>query len=471
MDIKEIDRILLDAASTSQESGHLEGLNNFVKKYESLIPTMNLLEETTNSNRMYFEVFDVMIKSLSRELEVIQKNVMNLEETINFKTDLYNRLKNICLAATIDQESLHILENGDFDVANDLAKMEKSLSILSQVPENNYNLRITNDKSKEMHEIGRKFLKRFSAYLTKIFIKTESKGELKIHRSFYEIMARFKFIFKFGRTQEDYYRIFSMLYIKKAKSLYVEEFQNHLNRISELINDNQSLSYCIDSLIKTYQALYECELNFMRLIEIDSPAYDVFNSVNVMIMEFLDSFFQKSHFCVLASIYPFTDSKLKSNLGSLYEDILEKYKVFEKIYISKCTDSPPSFEHATTINLLLSDESYKELLEKIKLIVFKKLSDKNEYKKSSKAIKNLQILYSIQLSETKKIIETAKNAMIPLIIDKCVEGTDLSINEFFGYIDSKKPGCDEIKSFIKSIVIENTDAKDKETIKRKLNQF
>lgn len=468
---KETNRILLATENIGDEKDSLDGLNKFIKRYHTLDPSLDLLADAVKTNKVFFEVYDVMIKSLNQELETVQENVLHLENKIKFQTDVYNRLKNICLTMAIDDDSLHILENGSFEDSVDLSKMETSLSILKNVPENIYTLRIVEERSSEIFEVERNFLKRFAAFLSKVAIQSESKGELKVHRRFYEMMSKYKFIFKFGKSQEDFYRILSVLYVKKSKSLYENEFQSHLDRVSELINDNQSLAYCIDSLIKTYQALSECEVNFMKLMDITLSASEIFNSVDAMILEFLDRFFQKSKFCVFLSIHQFTNENFREPLGSLYSMLIEKYRIFEKLYFSKLNESPPSFDFAVTVNLLLSDHIYRDILEKAAPIIYHKLTDKNEYKNASKAMQNLQILYSIEDDKREEPLETAKSLSIPLIIDKGVDTADNDLNELFSFIKSDKSGADDAKAFIKSVILENTDESSKSSMMKRLSKF
>lgn len=441
MEAKDIDALLHKTQEYQEENRHLEELNNYIKRFDMLIPAIDLTKKALKETQIPHLVHGAMLDSLHKDLKDIQSKVGQLENEITFKSEVYNQLKNICLSLRIDEDSLHALETGNFDEHDDLVKMENSLNFLGSFKQDEYQLKIVIEKAAKIREIERKLLKRFVVFVSKLFIKSESKGELKVHRQFYEEISKYKFIYQFSRKHEDYYRIICDSYIKKSKSLYTDEFQQHINRITELILDNQSLSFCIDSLIRTYQSLAECEINFLKLMDIDSDVAEIFNQVDVMILEFLDFFFQKSGFCVLISIYQFCNEEYKGRLYSLFNTLLEKYKTLEILYFDKMKENALDFEHAVSMNLLLSDDSYSRLLTRFSKIFYDKLCSKNQYIYLDQSIKNLQIRLAVEDDEQKKSVE--------------FESDPKEIKSIFKLINPKKLGHDETRAAIEKLLLEH----------------
>lgn len=470
-DCKQIDSIFLDGKDTGAGQENLDGLKTIAEKFSVLFPYLDLIQESVATSRTRFAVYDVMLESLYLELADIQNEVWSLEAKLKFESEVYDRLKSICLSLTIDEEHLHVLESGVLTNTEDLAKMERSLSILGSFSSEEYTLRIIKEREAEISAIQRKFLKRFVLFLSKLFVQSDSRGELKVHRSFYESMSKYKFIYKFSHSHGDFYRVLCDAYVKQSRSLYMQEFHGHLNRISELITDNQALAFSIESLVKTYGSLLECELNFMRLMDIDSSPAEIFGSVDLMIMDFLDIFFKKSSFCILVSIYQFCSDDNKAKLGSLHKSLVDKYRILEEVYLSQLRQSTPSFDYSVAINLLVSANLDGEMMEKITSAIYGKLSEESMYADVSKAIRNLQILNAIEDKGKQAVLGVAKERCTPLILEAALGNADWGLPKLFSCIDLGKPGAKETAVFVKAVLLENCEEADRESLIRALSRF
>lgn len=470
-DCKHIDSVFLEGEGTEVQQENLNGLKAFTERFDTLFPSLDLIRQSVTTSRVSFAVYDVMLESLHRELADIQDEVRSLETKLQFETQVYDRLKSICLSLTIDDEYLHALETGVFTSAEDLPKMEKSLSILDSFLSKEYTLRIIREKETEICTIQRTFLKRFVVFLSKLFVQSDSRGELKVHRSFYESMSKYKFIYKFCRTHSDFYRVLCDAYVKQSKSLYMQEFHGHLNRISELITDNQALVFSIESLVRTYGSLLECEQNFMRLMCIDSDPAEIFNSIDLMILDFLDVFFKKSSFCVLVSIRQFCTDSSRERLGSLHESLVGKYQVLEEMYISQLQESTPSFDYSIAVNLLVSTDSDASMIERITRVIYEKLSDKSIYVDAGKAIRSIQILNAIEHEGKTAVLDIAKKRSTPLVLEVALGNEEWGLPNLLSFIDTSKPGAEETAAFVKATLLENCGEDKRDSLVNAISKF
>ncbi|ELA42775.1 uncharacterized protein VICG_00090 [Vittaforma corneae ATCC 50505] len=440
---------------------------SFKEDLKTLRPKIDHLKTEIKSQMVPFAVHQVMIGSLSNELEEIKNTVGYLESKLDFEKKVYERTKQILLSLTVDQDNLHILETGSFTDDDDLIKIEKSLSILKEFSRGKCELKIVKEREREILDLLSNFLKRFVMFLSKLFIKSESKNELRVHRSFYEKMMKYKFIYTFSKTNSEYYTVLCVAYTRKSKDLYNEEFENHLNRVSELITDVNSLKFTLDALVMTYESLLECETNFLSLMDISSDIREIFSGVDLMIVDFIDIFFKMSPFCIIIALNLYTTGEFVNRLGSLGQSLKEKKAILEEVFLHQQKSTGLSFEVAGLINELNKMPIKSDFLENLVHAVIKKARKQNV--QLEEGLKNHQIIHSVErLDDKKEIIECMERYLTPKIIDRIFGGRNerSEIKEIFKAVDSQKGGYVEAISFIKKTILENCEeAKRNEYIK------
>lgn len=444
----------------------LESFKLFKESLNPFKPKIDNLSNELSLQSIPFSVHQVRIDSLSSELSDVQNTIKYLERKLEFETAIYEKLKKIILSLTADQDKLHILEIGCFTDDNDLVKMEDSLSILSEITNEKYELKILKDRESEVFEIVSNFLKRFLMFLSKLQIKSESKGELQVHSVFYNIMSKFKFIYSFSKSNSEYYTVLCVSYTKKAKNLYGEEFKIHLNRIAELIKDSGTFRYTVRALLLTYSSLLECENNFLKLMDIDCDVKDIFSNADLMIIDFIDIFYKKLQYSVIFLLIAFTTDENIKKLGSLGILLQEKKQALQEIFLHQQHGDTLTFSLGELIrditNIKVESEFYKKLVN----YVCKKA--KKMAKILGNNLKNLQIIFMIKnVDGIQETIDIVKNLLIPKIIER-VFGSKNEKDEISGIIKSlasDKDGYSDVLSFIKATVLENcVESKRKEYI-------
>lgn len=450
----------------------LESLASLKKEISSISPLIDILKSEMKTQKTPHSVYQVMIDCLWGNLEEIQKETIHLKEKLKFETEVYERLKQICLSLTFDEENFHVLEVGSFTNDDDLVKMENSLAMLSGFSKGEYTLKIIKERETENFQIISKFLRRFLIYISKMFTKSESNAELKVHRSFYKQMSKFKFIYQFSKTNREYFGFLCNAYTKKSMDLYNYEFKLHLNRVSELITGAETLVCAIDSIIMTYQSLLECEINFMCVLGIESNPKDIFLTVDTMIVDFIDIFFSKLSYPVMGVMFKYTSKDNKDRLGSLYDSLIEKRMVFEEIFIHQRKNKPMTFEFADLMNSISENESNAGFIDKMTEIV--KDNCKNTRMEACSLINTLQILYCINnIANKAELINNLKSILIPKILECAFEdkSDEKNIQKLFKSVDSNRPGYAEITQFINHTIVENAEDENKNELIRNISKY
>ncbi|KAM0680731.1 hypothetical protein GINT2_001004 [Glugoides intestinalis] len=441
----------------------IRSLTSFKEDLKKLLSRKSLLKAEIDAQKIPYSVHQVMIDCLIDDLSDVQKVIEYLEKKLGFESEVYERVKKICLSLTIDEENLHILETGSFTNSNDIVRMEKSLILLLEFSEKSYKLNIVKDREAEVKQVVSDFLKRFIIFLSKLFIQSETSSELKVHRSFYEKIVKYKFIYNFSKTFEDYYNVLCVAYSRKSKDLYNEEFKNHLNRVAELITNAESLKYTLDAIIMTYSSLLECEIGFIKNMEMQIDPKEIFSGVDLMITDFFSIFFKKSPYCVLISLHTYTCEDILGKLGSLGIELEKLSGTLDDVFTHQHKNSELSFEIADLINALCASNSKTDFLDKLMLSATDKAMDRHVT--VERGIRNLQIIYSIEkLDDKEYIVGQIEGFLIPMIVERVFGATNevKAIKTLVKAYDSTKKGHISILNFVSKVIIENCDPAEKD---------
>lgn len=449
-------------------------LISFKKDMESLISGINLLKAEIKAQKIPFQVQNVILNKQWQEFSDVQTQIDYLKKKLQFEASIHENLKQICLDLSFDEENLHILRNGSFLKDSDLVMMEKSLGILSDFSSGKYDIDIMEERKAEISEVILRFLKRFVMFLSKIFIESASRSELKVHTDFFNSIKKFRFIYKASKSNQEYYNVLCKSYLRKAMDLYNKEFHSHLSRISELIKDKKGLEIAIETIVRSYICLLESESDFMKLMGIDSDPKEIFSDVDSMIINFIDLFYKRSSYCVLGAISQFLEAENVMTLGSLGEALKKKSGSLNEIFIHQHKISNISFDLVELINHLNAKNINTEFCKKLTNLVFEKAVDPLMNKTMDVGIKNIQIMHCLQdLDKVPKAISLMKQRLTEKVVDAVFTAEDIKspISNIFGYLDRSKKGLNEMRVLLKEIILENCDEAHRNEAIRVLAKF
>lgn len=469
---KEIDEIFLHSEEPTPDTARIASLVQCTAKIPHLYPYIDLLLEETEAIRAHFSVYDVQLTALAEDLREIEAETRALEAKNRCGTAVYERLKGLCIALSLDNEHFRILENGSFSGADDLGRMQRSLDVLSGVALDRYTIRVVREKRDEITQSERNFLKRFVIFLSKLFIRSESTGELRVHRALYASMLRYKFIFAFSRKYEDYYSVLCSAYVTHSKNMYEKEFDNHLDSIEELVDDPQKLQLCIDVLTKSYRSLIECETSFMRDMGIDGSVEPIFKNISSMVIEFIDSMFKKSKLATVIStgaILAMPESEC-AHYEEFRKELGRKYRVMEELFFKaerKARIDRPRIEY---LNSILASECADSLKEQLEAIYIDALVRDDGEPSVEETIVRLQLLCSIT-STGSKLKDAIKKMMtrLPRLVIEFVFSEDdeiASVKKLIGAVDADKSGAAEVLRELRQILLSNANEGDRRRIDR-----
>lgn len=449
---------MVEIEPQSDVNSRISSYTSFKEELKNIRPKIEGLRIEIESQKIPYMVHQIRIDSLSGELGDMQGIIKRLEAKLEFETKVFEKLKKIIQSLSFDQESLHVLEVGSFMNDEDLIKMEKSLNSLTEFTKEKWVLRILKERETEVLSAISNFFKRFLMFLSKMFAKSESKSELKVHRKFYETMMKYKFIYAFSKTNEEYRSILCITYAKKARHLYNEEYKAHLNRISELIVDKNTLKFALDALVMTYRSLLECELNFLNLMSIECEQSDIFMDVDMMILDFIDIFFKKLPCCILCSLHLYTADDFCPSLGSLGEALKKKQSSLEEVFLYQQKNLKLNSELVELFNGLGEMKIGSNFAKGLEKIIVSKAC--NPDVSLEQEIKNLQLVNAITHLESKsQVLEKIEGFLTLKIIDRVFGSKDekTEIDNILKYLKPQNDGYGEALGFMKKTILDNCE--------------
>ncbi|ORD95015.1 hypothetical protein ECANGB1_1670 [Enterospora canceri] len=338
---QEIDEIFLHNAQPTSDTNKIRNLQEYIERLGGIKSHLEVISDQVVGIKTNFEIYDIQLDSLAKDLQMIQDKNRELETRLNRDKDVFEKLKSLTLALSIDDTHLQILDNGSFTKMDDLVKMQESLNILAGFRVEKYTIRIVRETKEKVLRCQRDFFKRFVSYLNKTFVRSESQGELKVHRDLYNKIKQYRFIFTHSKKYEDTFKMVFGSYTLHSKRLYEAEFAAHIDAILKLVNDPEKMQLSMDVLIKSFESLVTCELNFLiNLVEEDETgeqgAIDIFKGVSGLIFEFLDQMFKQSRAITIISLSKIaSDSETPRGLflRSFRGDLYRKFELLQDRFV------------------------------------------------------------------------------------------------------------------------------------------
>lgn len=449
-----------------------DDINLFNAELSKLIQHLEQLKLEIQEQKVPSQVHNLVLKKQSREFDYLSSKIEQLKNKLEFESGVYEHLKQINISLNLDEEYLHILEHGNFDKDVDLTKMEQSLAVFSDISEGKYKIALVEERNQEISIKIRDFLKRFIIYLSKTLVKSEAKGELVVHRSFYSTIKRFQFIYKFSKNSKEFYHILINSYVAKAKDLYNSEFKTHINRVSELISDSKSLYLSLDTLVKTYISLLECERSFLEMMEIQVNSQEIFSSVDQMIVDFIDIFYNKDPCIILRNLYEIESQNHEEKLGSLYNMLKLKQQALSEIFLQHMKLTKISFETADLAIACSQLEKGADFSRKVVRNIIAILKDSN-CNSLKGAVIDLQLIFYLNLTAVdQSLTATLKSKIIPKLIDfvYSTEEFDDRISTLFSYLSKSRAGYNEAIAELRDMLLENCDNEKKASMNKLIDR-
>ncbi|ORD99322.1 hypothetical protein A0H76_1044 [Hepatospora eriocheir] len=490
---KEIDNLFLNETILTPEEEKIENLANCITRMKEITPVLKLIQEDLKLVESKYKVYDIQLESLATDLDTIQKQNDELEEKMERDQDIYDKLSNLVAALNIDDSHIQVLENGKFERTQDLIEMESALNILSGFKIDKFFIRLVKNMKDKIYNVQKDFYKRFVVFLNKVLVKSESQGQLRVHKELYASMRQYRFIFRYSKNTDKYFDSIYTAYTAHSREVYEKEFKNHLNSILNLIDDTGKLSSAIEIVIKSYESLILVETNFLKNFtlvgrEIKIGSKQIFSGINEILLDFIDKMFKKSKLItILAISYYVTESVVDKPLlyQTFINELRQKHDVLQELYIKqegdKITDIFNSDNKAklSALNHLFIQKDVFALQKKILSILIKKIEDnlsKMELKiliRVNQTIKSLKLNIDLKeyISETISDIDNElKNSATQFILQE--ENTEEQIKKVVKFIDfSEMESGIEIMKIIRGSILETVDTKEKEEIIKLFSQL
>lgn len=443
---QEIDRKIKEYISLREEA-------------RTLKPKVNKLLDELKVQMIPFKIHEVIASAMETQFGDTDSIVAQLEEKVDFETKVYEKLKMVVLSLTVDQDKLQILETGSFTDSRDLVEIEKQLSIVSEFSRGEIELDIMKEREAEVMEMISNFMKRFLIFISKLQLATASTGELRMHREFYEIMNKYKFIYKFAESNKEYHSTICLAYVRKSRKLYDHEFKTHLNILTDLVKNVDSLKHAMIILIKSYESLLSAENVFMSGMGIKCDTSDIFAGVDSMIMDFLGIFFKRYPYYILYAVSVYSFQQNGEKLGSLAQMLNNELPGLQELFIHQQRGVEANFETVELINGLYEISDDNKLAGKLITDLREKVKKMDISVETQ--IKNLQIIRGVKRAteEISGSISECEKSLVEKIIGKVFGSKDEAgeVKTLFRALVPEKLGYTEASAFLKQTILENCD--------------
>lgn len=470
---EEIDQVFIGTADMLADEEQIRRLKECGDALPALHPYLDLLIDDTRELRNHYSLYNVRLGCLDQELRAIQKKNNELEAHNARETAIYEALKSLYLALSVDEAHFDTLEKGSFDTPEGLARLEASLEIIGAIDLEKYTVRVVRERRDEILRAQRGFLKRFVAHLDQLRISSESRGELRVHRGLYKVFERYRFIYQFAKRFDDYNALVCNAYEAHSKQMYDREIENYLGSMTRLANSPQKLSCAIEMLMHSYESLMACECGARRTMGAEFSLDRIFKDTNAAIIEFIGQLFKKSQHATLVA----TGIALNAEKSQLAEyeafrtELRRKYTVLEDLFIKKQKECSVDRESIRWLNVIQAANCIDTLKEQLFRLCIRKLSMPDDREDAKAVLLKLQLLHCIEKQNdlTKRAVEKV-SAKLPQVItefvfanhDECINAKELTKS-----LDKQCPAYNQLLETTIKIIFSNAD----DSLKQKLKEI
>ncbi|KAI5149915.1 hypothetical protein ENBRE01_1195 [Enteropsectra breve] len=473
-EIQEIDKLFENTVNETKDDKATK-LIECTQNIPAIYPYLNLINQDIEALRKIFSIYDIQLGTIADDLNLIQEKNRKLEVQTEYEMGIYNCLSELCAGLSLDESHFEILENGSFVTVEDLVAMETSLNVISEIDLGKYTIRIVKEKQGTILDAQRQFLKRFVTHMKKLFVEPRSSGELKVHRTLYQTMSKYRFIYHHAKRFPDYYSVLCTAYTIFAKKIYENEFETHLEIIYDLADDDDKLRVCIDVLLQSYETLVACEVNFLGGMGIEEDVSYIFKNINSLVIDFVDDMYRKSGLpTILAIGKHIADEGMTKEEGGkniffngFRRELKQKYLLLEDLYIKSLDLKKIGAEKISDLNWVIKSDAQQSLKSKMEEGFIKQLKDVKKAGKPAvaSAIVNTQLIGEIESTGSLKkeaideLIEKISEMAVGFVFSDgdAVENTQ----NLLKIVDGQKAESNRIIKEIENIVLEHAEDRNK----------
>lgn len=469
---REIDELFLDTSGKTTDTDRITHLQAFAGSVPGIAPYLDLIREETEYIQKIFQVYEIQLGILSEGLDKIQAKNKSLEERSVHEERLFKALRELCIALTLDEEHTQILESASFTDSEEMAKVERALSILADIDLRKYKIRVAQEKCGDILECERRFLKRFVSFLSRLFVRSESTGELCVHRELYNSMVRYKSIYSFSKQFPDYYSVLCSSYAQHAKNLYENEFELHLQSVKPLTTTQSKISISINILLKSYESIASCEFNFLTHMGMNTKTDEIFKNINSIIVNFIAEMASKSSIPVILVIREFlsTDSPQIDGLVKFRNELLERCQLFESHFLKDEESSEINHQTVELINQVGQTPSASEFLNKLTNLYFLKISSNIDKCTAPELVERYSYFLSVEFEngQTEGTASLFNEQLEQKIIEFVFSSNDIaeSVTTLIRSVDTNLPGGNKALRSIRHIVLQHAEEKEQPQIEQ-----
>lgn len=316
---QEIDELFLDANIQRINQHKIRNLEECMENLPRMYPYLKQIKAKCQEIHSSLELYTVKLECLAGEMRDIEEENTRLENEVLYQTDIYEHLKDLLVSIEIKEDHFVALESESFESVEGLCNIEKALDVLNNFHVDSYDIRIVRERRERINNALRGFYKRFVTHMSKFLVRSDSTGELKVHKGLYGVIKRFKKIFKAARRYDDYYKVICSIYIAHSEKLYEREFDLHLKTILRLLRDSvtaRKVNTSLNVLFESYRSIISCENRFLESMEIVEGLDEIFKHVSLLISEFVED------------VYELADVETLTSLSGSWRDVNEKESVY-----------------------------------------------------------------------------------------------------------------------------------------------
>lgn len=446
-----IDEILSKEGLSDEKAQVLRKNAEIVK---SIGPACELLKRENMKLRVHYDVYNLKLERLSKELEEIETNSRRLEMEIRNKTALLDVLKAISVNLEMCEEYCDVLDVASFETPENLAKIEEALSALEENPFEDIDMLAVKGREVEVKDRTKAFMKRFKVFFSEFLesIESMSEGQLRVHSLMYEGVKKYEFILKFAfeRQKEDFVSLTS-LYSKYSKEMYRYEFERHLSVLQKLCSEKspEKMQEGLGIFIESFFMIVKCEVHFckFRLFNGDDVTefvLGIFKSVFDLVLEAFQNMFKHrglSLICALNNDFLFEFQNEERDIWLVFLEKMRKFREYSKnTFLTRERDDYASRSRARNLDRCLEHiklcndlEISERLVEMITLDI-----TRNKREDLEDLIHTLKLLYKLSSGlKEKPELNTSAKELNDVIGDRLQDLEREGIGYIFGGDDSK----------------------------------
>lgn len=411
---KEIDELFLDSEARVIDQNKIRNLEECMKSLPRIHPNLRQVQSKCREIHSSLELYTIKLESLANELKEIEAENVKLENEVLYQTDIYNHLKDLLVSIEIKEDHFVALESESFESVEGLCKIEKALDILNSFDVEEYDIRIVREKRERVNNALRAFYKRFVTHMGKFLIRSDSTGELKVHKGLYGVIKRFKAIFNHSRRYKDYHAVICSIYIAHSKRLYEREFDFHLKTVLRLLKGSptrENIDTSLSVLFESYRSIIRCEDRFLESMEIEEGLDTMFSNVKLLISDFIEDVYDLADVETLGSLkksWKDIDPREEGVYHDFQESIKKLWGELETGYLDRERSRMGEEEGVERLEGLLKRSDDEDLSRELVLINIGRITKGPEDSDLKDTIRRWRLIHRIGIIHAREMEEISR---------------------------------------------------------------